>query len=644
LARKILLADDSVTAQNMGRRILTDAGYDVTTVNNGSAALKKIAESKPDLIILDVYMPGYGGLELCQRLREAPETARIPVLLTVGKLEPFKADDSRRVRADGFIVKPFEASELLTALAKLEDKIVPQGQPQKVSRFAKAMAAADESVQSKEYGDSETGWKNRLSIPPPHSKPRDAQSDEPSTTATSSREATQVRESTPPEMKSGLEEALLSSLPQDVTPEEIAAIKAAAAAFNLPMNEARPPEPAHEHAESTNPPVAQEAAETVASAEKETGAVTFASSPESQSESVPASISAEMNADRSALADKNAASETTQPAPMAVDSTASAAPQTTEASDLGDEEVTAALAYLAPSNGHEAATAITQESAIPDTAVREQIPVTMAAGVAQEFGGPRWIAESVGLMENESSLVLEQEMQQAFASFAAADAARLSFASAPNPSFVATEPEAAISEPATSPVESSASSNNSESVSLEPAQTIVPSVEVSTAVEVHSVEESASTKVDAASESGVPEIKEDVALAAAAGQGSAESTTAAESAQTVAQSSENSTLPESAERHGESELAAAWANWKHIRETVLGSQVGPQIAESAIAEPKEVHADVPPNESESHSAQEPSTHEETEEISNIVDSVLADLKPKLMQEIARKMGKESKKK
>ena len=96
MARKILLADDSVTAQNMGRRILSDAGYDVTTVNNGSAALKKIAESKPDLIVLDVYMPGYGGLEVCQRLREAPETARIPVLLTVGKLEPFKADEARR--------------------------------------------------------------------------------------------------------------------------------------------------------------------------------------------------------------------------------------------------------------------------------------------------------------------------------------------------------------------------------------------------------------------------------------------------------------------------------------------------------------------------------------------------------------------
>ena len=53
MARKILLADDSVTAQNMGRKILADAGYEVITVNNGSAALKKMAEVRPDLVILD---------------------------------------------------------------------------------------------------------------------------------------------------------------------------------------------------------------------------------------------------------------------------------------------------------------------------------------------------------------------------------------------------------------------------------------------------------------------------------------------------------------------------------------------------------------------------------------------------------------
>ena len=128
MARIVLLADDSVTAQNMGRRIMTDAGYEVITVNNGSAALKKIHEKRPDLIVLDVYMPGYGGLEVCQRLKESEATMKIPVLLTVGKMEPFKAEEAKRVHADGHIIKPFDASELLSALTKLEDKIVPQSE------------------------------------------------------------------------------------------------------------------------------------------------------------------------------------------------------------------------------------------------------------------------------------------------------------------------------------------------------------------------------------------------------------------------------------------------------------------------------------------------------------------------------------
>src|SRR5690349_5205552 len=148
----------------MGRKILTDAGYEVVTVNNGSAALKKVAERKPDLIVLDVYMPGYSGLEVCQRLKESRDTQRIPILLTVGKLEPFKADEAKRVRADAYIVEPFEASELLTALTRLEDKIVTEAEPRKPGRFAKA-AAAVEPPADHEYGDSDSGWKNRIKFP-----------------------------------------------------------------------------------------------------------------------------------------------------------------------------------------------------------------------------------------------------------------------------------------------------------------------------------------------------------------------------------------------------------------------------------------------------------------------------------------------
>jgi CheY-like chemotaxis protein len=120
---KILLADDSLTAQNMGKKILTEAGYDVVAVSNGAQALKKIAAEPPDLVVLDVYMPGYTGLELCERMRNSRETARTPVVLSVGKMEAFKSEEVTRVRADGLIIKPFEATELLAVVKKLEEKV-----------------------------------------------------------------------------------------------------------------------------------------------------------------------------------------------------------------------------------------------------------------------------------------------------------------------------------------------------------------------------------------------------------------------------------------------------------------------------------------------------------------------------------------
>lgn len=109
----------------MGKRILTEAGYEVVAVSNGAAAVKKIAEQKPDIIILDLYMPGYSGLEVCEKVRGSVATVKTPVLLTVGKMEPYRPEDANRVRADGVIVKPFEASDLLAIVKKFEERIVP---------------------------------------------------------------------------------------------------------------------------------------------------------------------------------------------------------------------------------------------------------------------------------------------------------------------------------------------------------------------------------------------------------------------------------------------------------------------------------------------------------------------------------------
>lgn len=243
MARRILLADDSVTAQNMGRKILTDAGYEVVAVNNGSAALKKIAEHKPDIIVLDVYMPGYSGLEVCQRIKENRETARIPVLLTVGKLEPFKPEEARKAGADAFVVKPFEASELLTALTKLEDKIIPSAEPYKQGRFAKAVAAIEDDgpEPGEKFGDKDQGWRSRLRFP--SRKQKAAEPEEvPGNATVGGKDFRDLRagegpraaepaapvKPAPANPAHEFERPLPSGLPHDITPEEIAAITAAA--------------------------------------------------------------------------------------------------------------------------------------------------------------------------------------------------------------------------------------------------------------------------------------------------------------------------------------------------------------------------------------------------------------------------------
>lgn len=171
MSLRILFADDSMTAQNMGKKILTEAGYEVVAVSNGAAAVKKIAEQKPDIIILDVYMPGYSGLEVCEKVRASLDTMKTPVLLTVGKMEPYKPEDANRVKADGVIIKPFEASDLLAIMKKFEERIAQNAVPPMVEQTVRlerqyqeeAIAAAAEPVEHHSTG--KTGMQPMVEVP-----------------------------------------------------------------------------------------------------------------------------------------------------------------------------------------------------------------------------------------------------------------------------------------------------------------------------------------------------------------------------------------------------------------------------------------------------------------------------------------------
>jgi CheY-like chemotaxis protein len=110
---KVLLADDSTHAQRMGTKILTGEGFEVVTVSNGEAAVKKLTGGGFDLVMADVFMPGRTGYELCAFVKTDPKTSHLPVILVVGQLEPYDPAQGDRVQADGVLTKPFEASKVL---------------------------------------------------------------------------------------------------------------------------------------------------------------------------------------------------------------------------------------------------------------------------------------------------------------------------------------------------------------------------------------------------------------------------------------------------------------------------------------------------------------------------------------------------
>jgi CheY-like chemotaxis protein len=112
---RILLADDSPHAQRMGERILRDEGHEVITVSDGLVAMLRLKDAQPDLIIADISMPEVSGYELCEYVKS---NGGAPVFLTAGAVEPIDEAEVARVRADGVLKKPFEASLLLEAIGR----------------------------------------------------------------------------------------------------------------------------------------------------------------------------------------------------------------------------------------------------------------------------------------------------------------------------------------------------------------------------------------------------------------------------------------------------------------------------------------------------------------------------------------------
>lgn len=119
LKKKILIVDDDQFMRELLIEKLSGLGYDVYSVSESILALTTIKENKPDLILLDILLPGLSGLETLNVLRADDQSLKIPVILISRLDEPELIRTAKRLGADDYLVKPFTAEVLIEKIKKL---------------------------------------------------------------------------------------------------------------------------------------------------------------------------------------------------------------------------------------------------------------------------------------------------------------------------------------------------------------------------------------------------------------------------------------------------------------------------------------------------------------------------------------------
>jgi len=115
----IMVVDDNLVHRRMSQTILTAAGYVVTLADGGPQALASFEKNPPDVVLLDVRMPGMDGFEVCQRLRALPRGKRVPILFLTDVSDLTSPDQAVAVGSDDFLNKPINRIELLMRVRSL---------------------------------------------------------------------------------------------------------------------------------------------------------------------------------------------------------------------------------------------------------------------------------------------------------------------------------------------------------------------------------------------------------------------------------------------------------------------------------------------------------------------------------------------
>jgi DNA-binding response OmpR family regulator len=118
-ATRVLVVDDDQVLRELIATTLESAGLEVTTAAGGLAALTKIESRLPHLVVLDVMMPDLSGMEVCRRLRSAPRTEHIPIIMLTARVHVQDESAGLMAGADLYLAKPFSPRLLLAKVQML---------------------------------------------------------------------------------------------------------------------------------------------------------------------------------------------------------------------------------------------------------------------------------------------------------------------------------------------------------------------------------------------------------------------------------------------------------------------------------------------------------------------------------------------
>ena len=119
MSAKVLIVDDEIDSLKLIGLLLESKGYQIVAAQNGERAIEKALQEPPDLVILDVMMPGMSGYEVCRRLRTNPQTATIPILMFTAKTQVMDKVIGFEAGADEYLTKPIQPAELLDRVEML---------------------------------------------------------------------------------------------------------------------------------------------------------------------------------------------------------------------------------------------------------------------------------------------------------------------------------------------------------------------------------------------------------------------------------------------------------------------------------------------------------------------------------------------